>query len=340
MAVTHVLGIDGGGSKTVCALFTADGAVVDFLSWGTTSHEFLKDGYEGVRRELRAILRTLTERTGVPVAGIQAVMGLAGVDCRRQAALFTEMALELGLGRALVVNDSLLGIQAGTAEGCGIAVCNGTGTGVSGIDPEGRTASAGALFELSGDYAGGKILGVEAVRAVYDQWVRGGPPTTLTSLLLSAVGAGTWEAALETIVCGYADGSIHPKDFAPLLFAAAAGGDGVAAGILQKSGEALARDVLNVHRALRFPPGTPVPVVLLGSLFTKAACPVQIDAMKNRLSESGIPFSCRLLTAPPVVGAVRWGLALLGTRVEPESIQVELAALEAKRNGGISHEDP
>lgn len=212
MALSYALGVDGGGSKTACALFTASGAAVELLQWGTTSHEFLRDGYEGSRRELGCLLDTLTRRTGIPLSQMQAVMGLAGVDCRRQAALFTEMALNLGLGRALVVNDSLLGLKAGAAEGYGIAVCNGTGTGASGIDPGGRTASAGSLFELSGDYAGGRILGAEVVRSVYDQCVRGGPATAMTPLLLRAVGAASWEEALETVVCGCADGTIRPKE--------------------------------------------------------------------------------------------------------------------------------
>ena len=129
-------------------------------------------------------------------------------------------------------------------------------------------------------------------------------------------------------------------DFTPLLFSAAAGGDGVAEAILQKSGKSLARDVLSVYRALRFPAGAPVPVVLLGSLFTKAACSIQMDAMKSRLAESGVPFSCRLLAAPPVAGAVRWGLELLGADFDPETVMKQTAALEAKRSGGISHENP
>lgn len=152
------------------------GAAVELLQWGTTSHEFLRDGYEGSRRELGCLLDTLTRRTGIPLSQMQAVMGLAGVDCRRQAALFTEMALNLGLGRALVVNDSLLGLKAGAAEGYGVAVCNGTGTGASGIDPGGRTAQRRIPLRAERRLRGGRILGAEVVRSVYDQCVRGGPP--------------------------------------------------------------------------------------------------------------------------------------------------------------------
>jgi N-acetylglucosamine kinase-like BadF-type ATPase len=320
---SYILGVDGGGTKTHCALFTRDGRAADFLEWGTTSHEFLPLGYESVRLEFQGIMQALERRNDLQWDDVQVVMGLAGADTKRQVNILTGIVKELGLEHVLVANDAFLGIKGATPEGWGICVCNGSGTGVSGIDPAGHTCSIGALFELTGDYAGGRILGAEVVRAVYDSCFRSGRATKMTRLLQKAVAAKNCDDMMERIVCGCADHTIESKQFAPILFEAAQAGDEIAQEILVTSGEHLARDVVAACHTLEFPCGESVPVVLLGSLFTKCTCNVQIDAMKRKLKQElpDMDLQYRKMTIPPVLGAVKWGMDILNLPVELETLE-------------------
>ncbi len=181
----YYLGLDGGGSKTHGALFSRDGRLVDFIEWGTTSHEFLPGGYSGLKIELKRMFGSIQSRNGLHWEDVSCVYGLAGVDCEKQSALIGGYIRECGVSSCLLCNDSLLGIKAASETGWGICSVNGSGTGASGIDINGRVHTVGGLFGLSGDYAGGRVLGSEAVRLVYEQLFRGGEYTVLRFIFSS-----------------------------------------------------------------------------------------------------------------------------------------------------------
>lgn len=310
MMIEYFLGVDGGGSKTHCALFDRSCKMVDFLEWGTTSHEFLPGGYDELKDELKKMLNKISSRNHLDYERVEAVFGMAGVDCRRQCEIIGEYIKQCGVGYFYLCNDSYLGIKAATDKGWGVCSLNGSGTGACGIDPNGKSYNVGALFELSGDYAGGRILGTEVVKHVYDMLYRDGKSTYLCELLQKEMNAINKAELMEKIICGISDYTLELKEFAPLLFEAALMGDLVALEILEKSGKQNARDIQSIIEELDFPDDEEIPLILLGSLYTKSKHDGIITALKNSL-RNALPdksFNSIRLSVPPVTGAVCWAM--------------------------------
>jgi N-acetylglucosamine kinase-like BadF-type ATPase len=58
----YVLGVDGGGTKTQCALFDIEGNRIVLVNWGATNHETLKGGFAELEEQLRALLGHILEK--------------------------------------------------------------------------------------------------------------------------------------------------------------------------------------------------------------------------------------------------------------------------------------
>ncbi len=335
----YVLGVDGGGTKTHCVLSTIDGELVDFLQWGTTNHELLPGGFNELKTNLKNMLETIRMRNGFQWEDTLAVFGLAGVDTVTQEKMVRDILKQAGLPHVHVCNDALLGLYACADNAVGICSLNGTGTGAHGIDKTGKSYHCGGMFELTGDYAGGKILGAEVVRCVYDMLYRGGRKTLLRSLMQRELGADESEVLFEVLLQKITEGKVAVKSFTPLLFEASECGDEVAISILTKSGRACANDIYHVVRNLNFEEDKPIRLILVGSLYTKVSCKVQIDAMKEELRHLCPQYKFHLIPMelPPVIGAVRYGLEQSGKTVDINEMEQQLRLLEhggsARREG-------
>lgn len=326
----YYLGIDGGGTKTHCALFSKTGELIDFVEWRTTSHEFLPGGYVELEGELKKLFDTIKIRNKLVWENVNVVYGMAGVDCSRQQRLISGYIGNCGVGKYILCNDSFLGIKAGSDKGWGICSMNGSGTGAGGIDASGNTHMVGRLFELSGDYAGGRILGSEVVSAVYDNLFRDGKDTILKDMIFRKLNVDNRDDLMEEIINSTASRTMEPKEFAPLLFEAACVKDDIALYILEKSGRQNARDIIAVAEQLDFPENENIPVVLLGSLYTKAKHNKIIDSLEVALRENCADrdFELIMLAMEPVAGAVCWAMQMDGIEFDRNGIGEKIAAAQ------------
>ena len=114
-----LLGIDGGGSSTKWALFSADGAVLRQGRLGSmTGHLFSPEDETALRSRLADLADTLESRPGAVVAGISGLQGHAGPIFR--AALADTFGLPERLIR--VVSDLQLAYAAHFPPGEGVLV--------------------------------------------------------------------------------------------------------------------------------------------------------------------------------------------------------------------------
>ncbi len=322
--VEYFLGIDGGGTKTHCALFSKKGKLVDLIETSTTSHEFLPHGYADLKIVLQTLFNEIQKRNNLQWEKVSLVYGMAGVDCKKQEEDIGSFITEYGIKNIILCNDSFLGIKAGSATGWGICSMNGTGTGAGGITKQGKTHMAGRLFELSGDYAGGKILGEKAISHVYDYLFRGGRKTLLCDLMYTELGVKTKEGFEENLICAIAEKKLESKNFAKFLFIAAQQKDEVALEILSNCGKQNARDIIAVVKELDFPKEESIPIVLLGSLYTKAEHNQILQALAHSLHEANINFELITLESDPVVGAVCWAMEKEGFIFEKNNIHEQI----------------
>lgn len=306
----YILGVDGGNTKTDYYLFDINGKFVDFYRGGTCSHEGLKDSFEGSYRVMKEVLDNFFSKNNITVNDINAaVFGLAGVDTPFQKSKLEEVVERLGFKNYRVVNDSFLGIKAGTDNGVGVCSINGTGTSSGGIDDEGNYLQVGGIGAIVGDEAGGYHLSRMAIRACFDECYRFGKKTSLTPIVFDLLGVTDKYYLMERISDYYLTRKVDYTILTKAIFDEANKGDEVSLEILSKTAENLARSAGGAVVNLKFK-DTPQ-IVLAGSVWVKGACPHMINEFKRFINEfTQRQCDVRVLTVPPATGAIIWALEL------------------------------
>lgn len=324
-----VLGVDGGNTKTDYLLHDLSGKLLSHLRAGTCSHEVL--GMDGARREMETRIEALLLEAGVAKEHVAAsAFGLAGVDQRVQQAALLEVVHAMGFTNTIVMNDSFLGIKAGSESGVGISSINGTGTAAGGIDRNGMWMQVGGMgANTTGDKAGGSYIAENTIGAVYDEIYRFGAKTELTPRLLTLFKCEAEDFHTAMSLLYKAPKGVSALDILRLLFGVCDGGDAVARGLVERVGQELARSAAGCAVRLSF--GDTIPVVLIGSVWTRGRNPVMIDAFRARFEAiTGKVCDLRVLDVPPAAGSVLWALELARGGVVP-SVEVRGRVLEELR---------
>jgi N-acetylglucosamine kinase-like BadF-type ATPase len=123
--VIHVLGIDAGGTKTVCLLADEHGAIVsEGRGPGANLHAA---GELAVEKVLHGVMEAAIGDLGITPAAI--CLGIAGVDRDDEARTVRALMRRIGYkSRVLVVNDALIALVAGAGDAPGIVIIAGTGS--------------------------------------------------------------------------------------------------------------------------------------------------------------------------------------------------------------------
>ncbi len=307
----YVLGIDGGATKTHCAICGLDGNMVDLTAWGPTNHEVMKGGFAELEEELGRLFTHLSVKTGISIKEFKrCVFGLAGIDTKSQHSRVMSIIGRLGIGDFILCNDSYLGIKAGSPEGYGICVVNGTGYSVVGIDPSGRMFQNGGQGAITGDKGGGTYLGTAAVSSVYRFLFKGGEYTSMKDMLFEELRVVSKYSFMEIITDGMIGGTVKISELGKVVFRAANANDAVALRVLEEIGAEYAISVNNIIKELDFRFIPYLPVILSGSVFVKGENPTSIERMQRDIiaANDGIEFRFKILEQPPVMGAVSWAL--------------------------------
>ncbi|PYR76925.1 MAG: ATPase [Acidobacteria bacterium] len=307
----HVLGIDAGGTKTVCQLADERGAVIAEARAGGANLQAV--GELAVEKVLHDVMEeALDDRRIVPAA---ICLGIAGVDRPEDERVVRALMKRIGYqARILVVNDALVALEAGAPGEAAVVIIAGTGSIAYGRNARREAARAGGWGYVLGDEGSGYWIGRAALRAVLREADKRGPVTSLTELLLKHFGI---KRAQDLIHQVYQE-TPNPATIAALaqcVQQAFLGGDPVAIGILRASADELEQSGLSVARRLEMI-GTEFPFVLAGGIFR--AVPWLHEELNRRLPLAAPKSDTRLLDVEPALGAVRLALAdARGERIVP-----------------------
>jgi N-acetylglucosamine kinase-like BadF-type ATPase len=299
-----VLGIDGGGSKTVAWLAEpssdGEGAILGRGLAGGSNFQT-----QGVERSLANLAAAIEAAFAdarlerAPVAA--AVAALAGSDRNVNRRLFQQWAKEYGLAaRFRITHDAEPVLAAGTPEGWGAALVAGTGSFAFARSREGATARAGGWGYLFGDEGSGYWIAVEGLRMAAKAADGRGPPTKLLPKFMERLEAR------------------EPMDLIPAVYriahdraAIAAMADVVTAGRLE--GDVFARDILDraaaelaamIDAAARGAEirDTPLPIAVTGGVVVN--CEGLVEALPEQLEMLGCRAGPISRVEEPVRGAV------------------------------------
>jgi len=297
-----VLGIDAGGTKTVCLLADGEGNVIGEARGGGANLQ--ASGELEVEKVLHHVMDAAIGDRDVRPDAI--CLGIAGVDRPQDTAAVHGIMRRIGFkARVIVVNDALVALVAGAGDEEGVVIVAGTGSIAYGRDASGRAARAGGWGYLLGDEGGGFWIGRAALTAVVRQFDGRGPVTLLTPMILEHLDLSTPSELIHEIY--YRDVHRHTiAGIAALVQRAMEQRDAIAAEILTRAGVELASAAASVIARLEMR-GDAFPTVLAGGIFR--GIPWLADDITGRLSEIAPRTWVRQLAVEPAIGAVRLAIA-------------------------------
>jgi N-acetylglucosamine kinase-like BadF-type ATPase len=298
----HVLGIDAGGTKTVCLLADERG---DILAEGRGPGANLHSAGElAVEKVLHEVMETaIGDRAIVPAA---ICLGIAGVDREDEAQTVRGIMRRIGYkSRVLVVNDALIALVAGAQDAPAIVIIAGTGSIAYGRNANGDAARAGGWGHMIGDEGSGYWLGREALAAVMRASDGRGPATGLAREILTHFNVGD-ESRLPRIVYDRDVPRGSVAALGPIVQRVAEEGDAVATRILERAAEELVLAARSVASRLEMR-GDAFTFYLAGGVFR--VVPWLADELSRRLAEVAPRCQVQILEVEPAVGAVWLALA-------------------------------
>lgn len=307
----YFLGVDIGGTKCHALIADESGCAVGFGQYGPGNYESV--GWDGLRAALHAITGQVLTHAGISRAQLAgAGFGVAGYDWPSERGPHLEAIASLNLSVPCdLVNDTLIGLVAGTDEGWGVSVVAGTGANCWGRDRAGRVGRVTGEGHWFDEYGGGGDLVIRALQAVSRAWSSRGPETRLAEAFVAHMGVGNVEEFIEGLcVERFAlDGSL-----APLVFRVAAEGDEVALDCVRWLGAQLGDLAVGVIRQLAFERET-FDLVQVGSMFNGS--PLLSTSLMEVVNQVAPQARAVRLAAPPVIGAVLLGMAAAGVDFRP-----------------------
>jgi N-acetylglucosamine kinase len=294
----EVMGIDAGGSKTVCLLADRTGAIVAEARGPGANLQIA--GELGIEKVLNDVIeRVLSQAPDAWPATI--CIGMAGVDREPDATVVRAIMRRLCRGsRVLVVNDARIALAAGAGHEPGIVLIAGTGSIAYGRNGAGANARAGGWGYAIGDEGSGYWIGRHALAAVVRAFDGRAPDTQLTPAVLAHFDV-TNPMDLVRIVYSLELPRMNVSGLGPVVERASAGGDAVATAILERAADELALAGRAVATGLGMR-GDAFPFVLSGSMFR--VVPSLLGLLAPRLEEAAPRASLQPLQKEPATGAV------------------------------------
>jgi N-acetylglucosamine kinase-like BadF-type ATPase len=301
----HVLGIDAGGTKTVCLLADERGNILsEGRGGGANLHT---SGELDVEKVLHEVMETAIGDRDITPAAV--CLGIAGVDRDDEARTVRAIMRRIGYkSRIVVVNDALVALVAGAGNAPGIVIIAGTGSIVYGRNARFEAARAGGWGHIIGDEGSGYWIGREALAAIVRAADGRGPDTRLTEDVLAHFNIDD-TSRLPRIVYDRELPRMSVAALGPIVQQASDLGDAVASGILERAADELVLAARSVATRLEMR-GDEFAFVLAGGVFR--VVPWLGYEVTRRLVEVAPRSHVRLLEQEPASGAV--GLALAEAR--------------------------
>jgi N-acetylglucosamine kinase-like BadF-type ATPase len=327
--------VDGGNSKTDVAVVDAAGNVLG--TWRGPGASFAPRDHDGSVASLERSVREagrLAGLDGPPIADI-GVFCLAGADLPADDRRILRSVRRLGLvSEPVLRNDTYAVMRAGAPRGWGVAVVCGAGFNCAAVGPDGREVRFPALGPISGDWGGGREIGLEALGACARARDGRGPRTALEHAVAAHYGLRTSRQVMEALHYGRLD-EARILELAPVVLAAADRGDGVARAITERQADEVAAMVCAALRRLRLT-GSDADVVLGGGV-ARARSPVFMARLGVLVTACAPRARISVVDEPPVVGAALVGLDRLGAPATAEArMRAQLTAARFERAGAVA----
>ncbi|MDZ8027265.1 MAG: N-acetylglucosamine kinase [Nostoc sp. DedQUE11] len=274
----YVLGIDGGGSKTVCVLVDDSGQVLGRGEAGESNYQSI--GIEATFKSIESAIHTATNeaRQIINTITIEAIcLGLAGVGRTSDIEVVKNLVQELQNSKILpitwslqpenivICNDALIALVGGIGHDVGIVVAVGTGSIVFGRNHQGKTKRVGGWGYILGDEGSAYKIAVSGMNAALKSYDGREIATSLVDAFKQHLNLESIEDLIE-VIYRQQWGVKQIAALAPIVDLAAASGDEVANNIINDAVQELVKSTSTVIDAI-FIPDSIYEVVTTGSVW-------------------------------------------------------------------------
>ena len=263
-----VVGVDGGGSKTLVTVADDRGTEVVTVEGGASA---VRPGaMEASSTTIAAAVRDALAAGGMShVLPKVLCVGVAGVGREPERQALWQSLTGADLAEEVVVHtDATIALDDAFGEGPGILLIAGTGSIAYGRGPTGARARCGGWGPVIGDEGSGSWLGRRALSIVTAAHDGREPETTLTGAVLTAAQVDQLE---DLIPWAAAATPAMLAGLAPAVASAAEGGDLRANALLSIAAEELALHVRALARQLFGDEQAAAPLAFAGGLLTRGS---------------------------------------------------------------------
>ena len=298
----YIIGIDGGGTKTVGILATETGQHLAEVQSGPANYHVV--GEARTQAVLESVIGELCEKAGVSrTSPIRFCLGMAGLGRAADQEVIGRICDELGIRafsngfRRILTHDAHIALVGGAGRQEGVIVISGTGAIVYGINADGKEARASGWGYLLGDEGSGYDIAMKGLRAVARAADGRDDPTELTNRILSRLELRTPNELIRWAHAASRDAVAH---LAKIVFDTARTMDSIAERIIDEAADELVLAAGSVIGQLGF--DGRFDLVLSGGNLTHQ--PMFADKFRHQFAEIQPEASVLLPEHEPAYGAV------------------------------------
>jgi len=263
----YVIGMDGGGTKTVGVLADGTGKILARATGDSSNLQVI--GAEKLSGVLAGLVQELCRLAGLEKGAIDHLCaGLAGAGRPADRETIRGLIESQKLSRHNTVDtDAAAALSGAFAGGPGIIVISGTGSICFGKDGAGEIYRCGGWGFMLGDEGSGYFFGQQGLMAALKDLDGRGPKTRIREALEKRYNLRSIDMIISQIYAGKIDRAEIASN-APIIFDLCQEGDECAKQIIAAAGREIGKLVAATARRMGFS-GKRVEVALIGSIFNQ-----------------------------------------------------------------------
>ena len=309
----YILGVDGGGTRTIVQVADLSGEVVAESESGSSNYKSvgIKIAKENINKAVFKVIDLLNNSKEFTFKN--ACFGLSGNDSCEDRDIYHKIIFNskikdyLNPASTIICNDTRIGLAAGSNSKNGIMIICGTGSNCYGINEEGKEAKVNGWDYILGDEGSGYAVGIKALRALMKAYDGRGENTLLFKTILEDLNI---KNVSELIRWAYIDSFSKDKiaAIAKTVCRTAEMGDRISIKILEEEAMEAVNSVTVVANKLNIA-DKKFDLVFVGNLFKceKYFKSVLMKKLKSKFTQ----INFMPLTEKPVEGAIKLALGNL-----------------------------
>jgi glucosamine kinase len=292
--VAYYLGIDGGGSKTTCAVGDEKSLLATVVAGPSN---ITRVGESRARESLQQAIRRACEAAGItPDQVLRVCVGAAGAGRAEIAATVRRIVAEILPGELSVIGDMPIALEAAFGSGPGVVVVAGTGSFAYGRNTEEETARAGGWGFAISDEGSAHWIGRGVVHEVLRAKDRSDDASPLLDEFMQAFGVQSFDEFIRA-----ANSNPDFEALFPVVTKAADDKNPAARKVLTDAALELAQLAAVVIRRLFSDDGS-IPVAIAGGVFRHST--LVRESFSQRMHDIFSSIELRPGIVEPVYGAL------------------------------------